>query len=192
MCLAKIIHLIYHCHANGLPLRAEIDHKIFKVNFLDIGLQCAALKLNHLDVIKGPDWAWINRGSLAEQFIGQALLKLTPSYYAPELFYWTREKSQSSAELDYIWQHKNIIIPIEVKAGKTGRLKSLHYFMQEKKWSFAVRFNADMPSLLEESITLPNQGHVNYRLLSLPFYLAEQLERLVSLLEVEVAPNDKR
>ena len=73
------------------------------------------------------------------------------------------------------------MIPIEVKAGKSGSLKSLHYFMKEKPWSFAVRFNADMPSLLQETVKLPDQNPMAYRLLSLPFYLAEQLERLVSL-----------
>lgn len=176
---ARIIHLVYHSDANGLPLRAQIDRKIFKIVFLDIGLQSAALRLDQLAIIKGPDWAWINRGSLAEQFIGQSLLKLSPSYQAQELFYWTREKSQSSAELDYLWQHKNHIIPIEVKAGKTGHLKSLHYFIREKKWPFAVRFNSDLPSLLAETAVLPTESPIPYRLLSLPFYFAEQLERLV-------------
>jgi len=177
--LARVIHLVYHSHSNGLPLRAQIDLKIFKVIFLDIGLQCAALKLTSLEVINGPDWAWINRGSLAEQFIGQTFLKLIPTYQSPELFYWIREKSQSTAELDYIWQYNNYIIPVEIKAGKTGRLKSLHYFIREKKWSFAVRFNMDAPSFLHESINLPEEGNINFRLLSLPFYLAEQLQRLV-------------
>lgn len=178
--LAKIINLVYHSASNGLPLQAGVDPKIFKTIFLDIGLQCAALGLNHLDIIKGPEWAWINRGSLAEQFIGQSLLKLQPSYQIPELFYWIREKPQAAAELDYIWQYKNYLIPIEVKAGKTGKLKSLHYFIREKPWSFAVRFNIDLPSLLKETVKLPNQSHISYRLLSLPFYLAEQLERLIS------------
>lgn len=91
-----------------------------------------------------------------------------------------REKPQSTAELDYIWEYHNQIIPIEVKAGKSGRLKSLHYFIKEKQWPFAVRFNADLPTLLKEQATLVDQKTVHYRLLSLPFYLAEQLERLVS------------
>ena len=178
--LAKLIHLVHHSNATGIPLGATIDHKVFKVIFLDIGLLCAALGLDQLEIIKGHDWAWINRGSLAEQFIGQSLLKLPPSYHAPELFYWVREKAQATAELDYVWQYKNSLIPIEVKAGKTGRLKSLHYFIREKHWSFAVRFNADTPSLLQETINLPKEESVSYKLLSLPFYLVEQLERLVS------------
>lgn len=177
--LARVIHMVFHSHANGLPLQAQMNSKVFKVVFLDIGLQCAALGLNQLDIIQGPDWSWINRGSLAEQFIGQSLFKLMPSYHPPELFYWVRDKPQAEAELDYIWQYKNTIIPIEVKAGKTGRLKSLHYFLREKPWSFAVRFNTDMPSLLQETVKLPDENQVSYKLLSLPFYLVEQLDRLI-------------
>ena len=179
--LARLIRLVYHSNATGIPLESEVNPKVFKVIFLDIGLQCAALGLDQLEIINGPDWAWINRGSLAEQFIGQALLKLKSSYHVPELFYWVREKAQAAAELDYVWQYKNNLVPIEVKAGKTGRLKSLHYFIREKHWSFAVRFNADTPSLLQETVNFSDENPTPYKLLSLPFYLAEQLERLMSL-----------
>ncbi len=177
--LAKVIHLIYHSHASGLPLGAQIDPKIFKAIFLDIGLLCSASGLGHLSIIQAPDWAWINRGTLAEQFIGQTLLQLYPPYQKPELYYWVREKAQSSAQLDYVWQYENQIIPIEVKAGKTGHLKSLHYFIQEKHWPCGVRFNADVPSILDEKGKLPNHEEFPYRLLSLPFYLAGQINRLL-------------
>ena len=182
--LARIIRLVHHSDATGIPLESLINPKIFKVIFLDIGLLSAALRLDKLVIIKSPDWAWINRGSLAEQFIGQSLLKLNASYHPPELFYWMREKNQAAAEIDYIWQYQNQIIPIEVKAGKTGRLKSLHYFIKEKPWSFAVRFNADNPSFLSETIKLPNEKPISYKLLSLPFYLVEQLERLIPFKEI--------
>ena len=170
---------MYHTQANGIPLGAQADSRIFKAILLDIGLQCSALGLNQLEIIKGPDWAWINRGSLAEQFIGQALLKLSPSYHLPQLFYWVRENAYAKAEVDYVVQIQNSLIPIEVKAGKTGTLKSLHYFIREKERHFAVRFNADVPSFLQDTVELTNkQSSISYRLLSLPFYLAEQLGRL--------------
>lgn len=183
--LAGIIHLIMHTQANGIPLGAQVDPRVFKATFLDIGLQCAALGLNQLDIIKGPDWAWINRGSLAEQFIGQSLLKLASSYHPPHLFYWMRETAQAKAEVDYVVQIQNQIIPVEVKAGKTGTLKSLHYFMQAKERAFSVRFNTDVPSYLHNTFKLTNkEGSVSYGLLSLPFYLAEQLERLSKVEEL--------
>jgi hypothetical protein len=177
--LARVIHLVHHTQANGVPLGAQADSRIFKAIFLDIGLQCASLGLDQLEIIKGPDWAWINRGSLAEQFIGQALLKLSPSYHSPQLFYWVRENDSTKAEVDYILQIQNNLIPIEVKAGKTGTLKSLHYFIREKERHFAVRFNADVPSVLQVTVNLTDkEDSIAYKLLSLPFYLAEQLERL--------------
>lgn len=178
--LAKVIHLVYHSHANGMPLRAEINTKIFKTIFLDIGLLSTALGLSDLSIIHAPDWAWINRGSLAEQFIGQALFQLAPAYQSPELHYWVREQAQSAAEIDYVWQYENQIVPIEVKAGKTGRLKSLHYGIQEKHWPYAVRFNTDKPSILDETTKLPGHAPFSYRLLSLPFYLVGELNRFVS------------
>lgn len=182
--LAGIIHLVMHTKANGIPLGAQVDPRVFKAIFLDIGLQCAALGLNQLDIIKGPDWAWINRGSLAEQFVGQSLLKLASSYHPPHIFYWMRENAQAKAEVDYVIQIQNQIIPVEVKAGKTGTIKSLHYFIREKERPFAVRFNADMPSYLQNTVKLTNkEGSISYGLLSLPFYLAEQLERLIKVKE---------
>jgi hypothetical protein len=97
----------------------------------------------------------------------------------PELYYWVREQAHSSAELDYVWQYENRIIPIEIKAGKTGRLKSLHYFIQEKNWPCGVRFNTDRHSVLDETVRLPYHKQFNYRLISLPFYLIGQLNRFL-------------
>ncbi len=68
--LAKIIHLVQHSDSTGIPLRSQVNHKVFKAILLDIGLLCAALDLDYLSIINAPDWAWVNRGSLAEQFIG--------------------------------------------------------------------------------------------------------------------------
>lgn len=185
--LARILHLICHSDATGIPLKATVNPQIFKTIFLDIGLLCAALRLDQLEIIKSPDWAWINRGSLAEQFIGQALLKLNDTYHIPELFYWVRQDQQAKAEIDYVWQYKDALFPIEVKAGKTGTLKSLHYFIKEKHWSFAIRFNANIPSLMQETAKLSDGRSVAYKLLSLPFYMAEQLKRLVKENERGVA-----
>jgi len=70
------------------------------------------------------------------------------------------------------------VIPVEVKAGKTGTLKSLHVFVKEKKLKFGLRFNADMMSLASVPLALP---HVKgaFNLLSLPLYMVEEAERLL-------------
>lgn len=182
---ARIINIVYHASANGLPLRAQINRKKFKLLFLDCGLQNAALGLNNLQILQSrSNWGWSNKGGLAEQFIGQNLYYQIPKYQAPELFFWVREKYQAQAEIDYLWQWQQYIIPIEVKAGSSGSLKSLHYFIEEKQCTLGVRFNNELPSLHLESYKLPlpnfNQSNSkHFKLLSLPFYLVGQLQRLL-------------
>ncbi len=177
--LARIYHPVYHTAANGIPLRAQINEKIQKPLFLDVGLLTKACGVNYSEIEAADEVTLINSGSLCEQFIGQHLLYARPSYEEPELFYWCREKRQSSAEIDYILNYGSKIIPVEIKAGKTGTLKSLHVFMQEKKLDYGVRFNADIPSECEIPISLPGASG-KFRLLSLPLYMVAELPRMVN------------
>jgi len=64
--------------------------------------------------------------------VGQQLLALKKPFEEPSLFYWQRETRGSAAEVDYLWQKGEQILPVEVKAGKTGTLKSLRLFLSEK------------------------------------------------------------
>ncbi len=122
----------------------------------------------------------VNEGELAEQFIGQQLLAREPYFIDNELYYWIRENKDSNAEIDFLIESGNTTIPIEVKAGKTGTLKSLHVFMLEKKKDFAIRFNTDLPSLTEinTSVKMKNENQsVEYKLLSLPMYLVNFVDK---------------
>ena len=74
----------------------------------------------------------INEGALAEQFVGQQLLRSHELNSPLLLHYWQRSGKKGNAEVDYIIQLESDIIPLEVKAGTTGTLKSLHQFMAEK------------------------------------------------------------
>lgn len=170
--LAKVIEIICHTRCNGLPLEAETNDKMFKSIFLDVGLVSTLLSLDLATFSEHDDLTLVNKGQIAEQFIGQQLLARRPLYEAPKLHYWVREKKSASSEVDYIINVGTKIIPIEVKAGKTGTLKSLHQFIAEKKSPLALRFNTHLPSIycVDESS----------QLLSLPLYLVGQLERLVA------------
>ncbi|MGL1935000.1 MAG: DUF4143 domain-containing protein [Fibrobacterales bacterium] len=64
------------------------------------------------------------KGALAEQFIGQEAIALN-TQTSPELYYWTRQKQKSSAEIDYLFEGSPLT-PIEVKSAKAGTLKSMH------------------------------------------------------------------
>lgn len=94
-----------------------------------------------------------------------------------------RNKPNASAEVDFLLASGPRVIPVEVKAGATGRLKSLHLFLCEKHLSLGVRFNSDIPSLLNSR--LPQNGAESrpFRLLSLPFYLLGQTRRLCEAAE---------
>ena len=72
----------------------------------------------------------VNEGALAEQFIGQHLAFLDPG--KPSLHYWLREGKSENAEVDYVVAEDGKILPIEVKAGAAGSLKSIHQFCHEK------------------------------------------------------------
>lgn len=176
---ARICHYVFSTSANGVPLAAEIREKYFKMIFLDTGLCCAALGIRLNQINAENELALINRGSLAEQVVGQQLRTLFPFYIEPALYYWLREKQGANAEIDYIIEHNNTIVPVEVKAGTTGSLKSLHYFMEMKKLTCAIRINSDLPQKTAVNIANPKGKPNHYTLLSVPFYLVSQLPRLL-------------
>ncbi len=150
---------------------------------LDIGLYHTLNGLSLASLYKQPDIFFVNEGELAEQFIGQHLLYGGPGYIPPELYFWSREKSQSNAEIDYVLQNNNVVLPVEVKSGQTGRLRSLHLFMEQKQLKRAVRFSLHPPRVDTVSSTLPGSNY-SYKLLTLPLYLVEQLSRLLSGLTI--------
>lgn len=175
---AKLIYRAYHSSADGLPLKAGINMKKAKGVLLDIGLYHTLNGLSLAALDKQPEIFFVNEGELAEQFVGQHLLYRGACYTPPDLYCWSREKSQSSAEIDYVLQHDNVVLPVEVKSGQTGRLRSLHLFMEQKQLKQAVRFSLHPPRVDTVSSTLPGSNY-SYELLTLPLYLVEQLSRLL-------------
>jgi predicted AAA+ superfamily ATPase len=176
--LARLVYRVRQSSCSGLPLGAQVREDSFKMLFLDCGLLLRACGLGAAGVEREPDLMLVNAGAAVEQVVGQHLLHARPFWETPELFYWAREKPTSSAEVDYVITCSGQIVPVEVKAGKTGRLRSLWQFMAEKKSRLALRFNADKPSLLDTSDTMHDGTKLAYRLLSLPLYLIEHAYRL--------------
>lgn len=185
---ARVCHKIVATSANGLPLNAEIKNQFFKTILLDCGLVSAALGLSLHQLNSVSELILINRGGLAEQFVGQQLRTLFPPFAPPSLNYWQRTKANANAEVDYVIQHQDQIIPLEVKAGSTGTLKSLHHFMQAKKRLTAIRINSDYPSFGLVQLRTTTGSTVKYFLLSLPFYLTGQLHRLLDE-TMKTSPN---
>src|SRR5439155_11145817 len=98
----------------------------------------------------------------------------------PMLYYWTRDTAGSEAEVDYVLQHGKEVVPIEVKAGATGTLRSLHALMASRRWKRALRFNSNLPSITPISMMV-GEKRASYELISLPLYLASQAGRLLQI-----------
>ncbi|HAK46329.1 MAG TPA: AAA family ATPase [Spirochaeta sp.] len=177
---ARLLYRAWLSSANGLPLKAELKRKAAKGIYIDIGLLLSLNGLS-LDSLNNDDMFFSYSGELAEQFIGQHLLCFMPEYMKPEVYHWRREKSQSNAEIDYLVQSNNRILPIEVKSGKTGTLKSLHLFMEQKNLQQAVRFSTNTP-IVESAKSSLSGSDYSYTLISLPLYMAENLSRLLQTL----------
>ncbi|EKD71524.1 MAG: hypothetical protein ACD_46C00170G0001 [uncultured bacterium] len=179
LCKACLCYKVKATAANGLPLLSEVNDKYFKMGFIDTGLVSTflGLRLDQIEAVS--DINLINHGGLSEQVVGQLLRCIEPVYVEPKIFYWSREEKSSNAEVDYIIQHGNQVIPIEVKSGKTGSMKSLQLFMRLKKKKFSVRINSDFPSLVNVSAKSHDGISVEYELLSIPFYLIEQMRRFL-------------
>jgi hypothetical protein len=152
---------------------------------MDVGVMSTALQLNLLDFQKDfqkEDMTLVTSGAAAEQFIGQHLLFSGTPYKTPALHYWMRESRNAFAEVDYLMSQGQRVVPIEVKVGKAGTLRSMHYFLKEKKLSFGLRFNSDLPSLLNETTLTADKTELRYELLSLPLYMVGQTRRLLETL----------
>jgi predicted AAA+ superfamily ATPase len=163
---AGAIYKVRQTNASGLPLSAQINDKKFKLLFLDIGLVKASQMLD-TELLQQKDLLLINRGVMAEQFVGQELLAYSDPYLPQHLYYWDRDKVGGTAEVDYVININERIIPVEVKAGKTGSLRSIQQFLTEKKQALGLRLSMK-PLAFENNI------------LSVPLYLIHELRRLLN------------
>jgi len=176
-----IVTLVRHTAGNGIPLSDDMKEDVFKPLFLDIGL---LNRMGGIKLIRIEELFTIKERILAEQFIGQEFLTSVDYYAEPGLFYWLRENKNANAEVDYLWQYQNEIIPVEVKAGNSGSLKSLQVFLAEKKLDKALRFNIAMPSegIFTHHLHVGGEKkEISFKLLNLPLYLCFRAKELISL-----------
>ncbi len=167
-----------HTSGNGLPLGAESNEKFFKILLIDIGLVSVQLGLSPMSQSREDRMAFINKGGLAEQFVGQQISSSQAPLTDPSLFYWQRTGGRQG-EIDYIIQHGNSVVPIEIKSGTAGSMKSLHQFMADKNLDLAVRFNSNLPTTEKINVKTTQGDSISYTLLSIPLYLAQQINNLL-------------
>ncbi len=177
--MARVVRRVTHTDATGLPLGATLKESAFKTYFLDVGLVNAACGIDRLTPQQMADARFVNEGAMAEQFIAQHLPLLAPGDRAYTHTYWLREGRANNAEVDFVHQLGTDVAPIEVKAGKSGSLKSLLELVSARHYERVLRFDTNSP-LLQPVSHKRSHGDdvVEFTLLSLPLYMVEQTPRL--------------
>jgi predicted AAA+ superfamily ATPase len=137
--MAGLVYSVTHSSANGLPLAAETNPRYRKLMIFDTGIYQRFLRLDFANLMLDGRIEQINKGSLAEMFVGLELVKSQNNRLPAELYYWQREKDGSAAEVDYLIQQGQDIVPVEVKAGTKGSMQSMFLFLQEKQRPCGIR-----------------------------------------------------
>jgi len=140
---AGLVIPVVHTSANGIPLGAEIKAKNRKMFTFDTGLAQRLSGLDIKNIITSDDIELINKGNIAELFVGLEIIKAASPYERKDLYFWQREALNSNAEVDFIIQKGTEIIPIEVKSGTKGSMQSLNLFLNEKKSAKGVRISLE-------------------------------------------------
>lgn len=175
---ALLMQLVYPCTSASLPMVPDIK-KSPRLQILDTGLLNYFVGIQK-EIIGTVDLNSIYQGTLIEHLIGQELLAFQYNALSA-LHFWVREKKESTAEVDYLFQYDGLIIPIEVKSGKEGTLKSLHSYMDIAPHNFAIRFYAGALNISDAK----TQNGKQYKILNLPYYLGSQIEKYIDWFVLE-------
>lgn len=165
---AKVIQLIYPTTHTSPPLLPDLK-KSPRLQFLDTGLINYELNIQ-TEMLAMNDLNDAYRGAIIPHLVAQELMSLNANKNIKPVF-WVREKKQSSAEVDLVVQFNKMVIPIEIKSGKEGKLKSLHQFIEETSHPYAVRMYAGKFSIETHS----TRSGKSYFLMNLPYYLSTKL-----------------
>lgn len=160
---AGLIRPVVHTAANGLPLGAEINSKFVKYVFLDSGLMLQLLGLENAgtlseitkSILVSAASDLVNKGHLAEMVAGLELLKYNLPTQRHDLFYWQSLNRGAQAEVDYIIAKEMKVVPLEVKAGTKGSMKSLYQFMEDKNLDYGIRTSLENFGRLENVDIIP-------------------------------------
>jgi predicted AAA+ superfamily ATPase len=147
---AGLVHPVTHTAANGIPLAAEMNPKFRKFLIFDTGIMQRYLRLDLGGILLGETLEQINKGAIAELFAGLELVKSEAPTQQPQLFYWQRESRNSQAEVDYVIQAADGILPVEVKSGGKGAMQSLWLFLDRKKCKKGARCSLENFSSLPD------------------------------------------
>lgn len=167
---AKVIRLVYPTTEIQLPLRIDVK-KSPRLQFLDTGLVNYSLRIQ-AEMLGMDDLDQAYKGAIIPHLVAQELISIGNFSDLRPLF-WVREKSQSQAEVDMLLSYRGQVIPVEIKSGKTGSLRSLHQFVEQSGVRHAIRIYGG--EFVVEHTQTPNKQP--YLLLNLPYYLGSVLPK---------------
>lgn len=165
---AKVIRLIYPSTDSKVPIKEDLK-KAPRLQLLDTGLINYNLNIQ-VEMLSLDDLNNAYKGAIIPHLVTQEMLSLN-SIKDSKPNFWVREKKQASAEVDLIISRKGLVIPIEIKSGAIGKLKSLHQFMNICNHPYAIRMSANTFSV--ENVKT-NDG-VKFYLMNVPYYLGTKL-----------------
>ena len=176
---AGLLHPVFHSDAQGIPLGATEDRGLLKLYFVDTGLLLNQLGITTQRDLPAEDIQLVNSGVIAEQFVAQELLAASIDEKKPQLHYWLRERKTNNAEVDFVLGCGPHVVPVEVKAGPYGHMKSLWEYCRSHRPTTVVRFDTNLPASIEH-VVLTASGPAPTKVLSLPLYMASEARRLIS------------
>ncbi|MFC2141853.1 ATP-binding protein [Acidobacteriota bacterium] len=147
LCKARVINKVSSASPAGLPFKTTASSKRFKATMVDIGLWQHLSGMDVANEYPKIDLLTVYRGAMAEQFVGQEIFAAQNS----SLYYWARSAKGSTAEVDYLAAIDGKVVPVEVKSGPSGRLRSLHLLLNTyRNCPFGLIFSSAPYSVLKE------------------------------------------
>ncbi|MBW1901270.1 MAG: ATP-binding protein [Deltaproteobacteria bacterium] len=166
---ALIVHRARPSTSTRIPIIEKL-RKAPKLFFLDVGLTNYRIGFKEF-FNRRTSLDNVYQGKISEQVTAQEIV--SQSYVSPSLRFWIREKG--TAETDLLYPFKDFVIPVEVKSGKAGKLRSLNLFMEACDHPYAIRIYSGESRI--DPIRLPS-GKIFY-LYSIPYYLLPRLDELI-------------
>lgn len=173
---AMLIHLVFPTTQTEPPFLPDIK-KSPRLQVLDTGMLNFFSGLQK-ELFGTKDLNALYQGKITEHIVGQELLASNSSLLN-SLHFWVRDKKQSEAEVDFMFPYNGAMIPVEVKSGTCGKLRSLLQYIDVSKAKVAVRFYAGQIQLEEHQTKNGN----SFKLLNLPYFLSGRLKEYLETLQ---------
>ncbi len=165
---ALIVYRAKPSASTHIPVIEKL-RKAPKLFFLDVGL--VNYRIGFKNFFSKQSLDNVYQGKISEQITAQEIV--AQAFNPPSLRFWIREKG--AAETDFLYPFKDLLIPVEVKSGKTGKLKSLNLFMENSHHPYAIRVYSGKSRI--DGIKLPSGK--KYDLCSIPYYLLSKLDDVI-------------